>query len=221
MGSWQTMSTHMAQALWSYRANHLHPLHTTSAPAHTNTHGRTCAYTNMQWHRRRPPFPPRARTLYDGDRNKGKNLTSPPRTNSKALCSVTTQRVLSGVFHVGARNPFCRYMPIYYCTMQNTDKQSQHSWKLLCGAWLSTECHAPPGSAWQRGAVSPPAILLGSAVSTHVENSSLKIVKTETSLAAHWLRLCTSNAGGVGLIPGWGTKIPHAHMPHGTAKINK
>ena len=110
---------------------------------------------------------------------------------------------------------------MYYCTMQNTDKQSQHSWKLLCGAWLSTECHAPPGSAWQRGAVSPPAILLGSAVSTHVENSSLKIVKTETSLAAHWLRLCTSNAGGVGLIPGWGTKIPHAHMPHGTAKINK
>ena len=67
----------------------------------------------------------------------------------------------------------------------------------------------------ERGCL-PPAILLGSAVSTHVENSSLKIVKTETSLAAHWLRLCTSNAGGVGLIPGWGTK-----MPHGTAKINK
>ena len=25
-----------------------------------------------------------------------------------------------------------------------------------------------------------------------------------------WLRLCASTAGGTGLIPGWGTKIPHA-----------
>ena len=25
-----------------------------------------------------------------------------------------------------------------------------------------------------------------------------------------WLRLSTSNAEGVGLIPDWGTKIPHA-----------
>ena len=25
-----------------------------------------------------------------------------------------------------------------------------------------------------------------------------------------WLRLCTSSAGGAGLIPGQGTKIPHA-----------
>ena len=25
-----------------------------------------------------------------------------------------------------------------------------------------------------------------------------------------WLRLCTSNAGGMGLIPGQGTEIPHA-----------
>ena len=24
-----------------------------------------------------------------------------------------------------------------------------------------------------------------------------------------WLRLCASNAGGVSLFPGWGTKIPH------------
>ena len=133
------------------------------------------------------------------------------------------QRVLSGVFHVGARNPVFLQIDahleiMYYCTVQNADKQSQHSWKLLCGAWFSTECHAPPGSAWQRGALSLPAILLGSAVSTHVGNSSLKIVKTETSLAVHWLRLCTSNAGGTGLIPGWGTKIPHAHRPHGAEK---
>ena len=30
-----------------------------------------------------------------------------------------------------------------------------------------------------------------------------------TSLVVQWLRLCASNAGGVGLIPGWGMKIPH------------
>ena len=29
------------------------------------------------------------------------------------------------------------------------------------------------------------------------------------SLVGQWLRLCASNAGGVGSIPGWGTKIPH------------
>ena len=29
-------------------------------------------------------------------------------------------------------------------------------------------------------------------------------------MKVQWLRLCTSNAGGMGLIPGWGTKIPHA-----------
>ena len=29
-------------------------------------------------------------------------------------------------------------------------------------------------------------------------------------MAVQWLRLCAPNAGGTGLIPGWGTKIPHA-----------
>ena len=33
---------------------------------------------------------------------------------------------------------------------------------------------------------------------------------TGTSLVVQWLRLHTSNAEGVGSIPGWGTKIPHA-----------
>ena len=32
------------------------------------------------------------------------------------------------------------------------------------------------------------------------------------SLADQWLRLGASAAGGVGLIPGWGTKIPHAML---------
>ena len=30
------------------------------------------------------------------------------------------------------------------------------------------------------------------------------------SLAVQWLRLQASTAGGTGLIPGWGTKIPYA-----------
>ena len=32
----------------------------------------------------------------------------------------------------------------------------------------------------------------------------------ETSLVVQWLRLCTSAAGSMGLIPCWRTKIPHA-----------
>ena len=40
-----------------------------------------------------------------------------------------------------------------------------------------------------------------------------------TSLAVQWLRLCTSTAGGMGLIPGQGTKIPHA-APCGQKKRN-
>ena len=34
-----------------------------------------------------------------------------------------------------------------------------------------------------------------------------------TSLAVQWLRLRASTAGGAGLIPGWGTKIPLAVQP--------
>jgi len=29
-----------------------------------------------------------------------------------------------------------------------------------------------------------------------------------TSLAVQWLRLCASNSGGTGSVPGWGTEIP-------------
>ena len=36
------------------------------------------------------------------------------------------------------------------------------------------------------------------------------IRKIGTSLAVQWLGLCASTAGGMGSIPGWGTKIPHA-----------
>ena len=31
-----------------------------------------------------------------------------------------------------------------------------------------------------------------------------------TSLAVQWLRLYTPNAQGMGSIPGWGTRVPHA-----------
>ena len=33
--------------------------------------------------------------------------------------------------------------------------------------------------------------------------------KVGTSLVVQWLRLCAPNAGGLGSIPGGGTKIPH------------
>ena len=38
----------------------------------------------------------------------------------------------------------------------------------------------------------------------------LKLVPMGTSLAIQWLTLCSSTAQSVGLIPGQGTKIPHA-----------
>ena len=41
-----------------------------------------------------------------------------------------------------------------------------------------------------------------------------------TSLAIQWLRLHTSNAGRVGSIPGWGTKISHA-LRCGQKQTNK
>ena len=41
-----------------------------------------------------------------------------------------------------------------------------------------------------------------------------------TSLAAQWLRLCVSNAGGMGSIPGRGTKIPYT-LCHSQKKRNR
>ena len=40
-----------------------------------------------------------------------------------------------------------------------------------------------------------------------------------TSLAAQWLRFFTSNAGGLGSIPGWETKILHTAKPKKKKKI--
>ena len=41
-----------------------------------------------------------------------------------------------------------------------------------------------------------------------------------TSLVVQWLRLHASMAGGVGSIPGQGTKIPHAARPKNKNKKN-
>ena len=43
-----------------------------------------------------------------------------------------------------------------------------------------------------------------------VEEHWERKIQHGTSLAVQWLRLRVSNAGGEVLIPGWGTKIPHA-----------
>ena len=38
---------------------------------------------------------------------------------------------------------------------------------------------------------------------------TIKFILRRTSLAVQWLRLCMPTAGGVGSMPGGGTKIPH------------
>ena len=49
------------------------------------------------------------------------------------------------------------------------------------------------------------------------KNLVIKILFWGTSLAVQWLRLHTSSAGGVGSIPGRGTKVPNATW-HGQKK---
>ena len=53
------------------------------------------------------------------------------------------------------------------------------------------------------------------------QHCSLKDVQNGTSLAVQWLRLCASNAGDMGSIPGWGTKIPHAAQGSQSEKKKK
>ena len=43
-----------------------------------------------------------------------------------------------------------------------------------------------------------------------VRHVTCKVLSQGTSLVVQWLRLCTSTAGGMSLIPGQGTKIPYA-----------
>ena len=44
--------------------------------------------------------------------------------------------------------------------------------------------------------------------------NSLKLVRLGISLAVRWIGLRASTAGGAGLIPDWGSEIPHAAL-HG------
>lgn len=43
-----------------------------------------------------------------------------------------------------------------------------------------------------------------------IDNGSESLKNVETSLTVQWLRLCTSNAGDTGSIPGQGIKFPRA-----------
>ena len=45
---------------------------------------------------------------------------------------------------------------------------------------------------------------------SRLRNSTQQKWRPGNSLAVQWLRLRTSTVGGTGLIPGLGTKIPHA-----------
>ena len=48
-----------------------------------------------------------------------------------------------------------------------------------------------------------------------ITNYLYQISYKRTSLAVQWLGLSISTAGGMGLIPGQGTKIPHACSEEG------
>ena len=49
-------------------------------------------------------------------------------------------------------------------------------------------------------------------ISQYLRKKKKTYIKNEyrTSRVVQWLRLWAFNAGGKGLIPGWGTKVPHA-----------
>ena len=51
-----------------------------------------------------------------------------------------------------------------------------------------------------------------SSVSVVGKITVIKVIKSCESLAVQWLRLCKSIAGGMGSIPGGGTKVPHAEQ---------
>ena len=71
-----------------------------------------------------------------------------------------------------------------------------------------------PGSQWDpKGHFKVSQVLFREIHSCYmlaIEEPVLKRKRTGTSLVVQWLRLCTFTAGGMGSIPGWGTKILHA-----------
>ena len=55
-------------------------------------------------------------------------------------------------------------------------------------------------------------------LSTHTHTH---VITNHASMGVHWWRLCFSNAGGTGWIPGWETRISHATWPKQTNKQTK
>ena len=80
-----------------------------------------------------------------------------------------------------------KFFKSYNCVLWNTSNQTLKMIFLLFGGSLFCEN-------------------LLSFTPTYIKSGK----RFETSLAAQWLRLCTSTARGTGSIPGRGIKIPHA-----------
>ena len=58
-------------------------------------------------------------------------------------------------------------------------------------------------------------------VSLITRETRIRTTMSGNSLAVQWLGLCASVAAGLGLIPGWGIKIPQAHGMWCSQKKNK
>ena len=92
-----------------------------------------------------------------------------------------------------------------------------HSWSSRgCDHWLT--CELDLGSVAYH-----PIPYLWNVCSAHCSHSGSHFQghRLGTSLAVQWLRLCASSAGGVGSIPGQGTKIPHAVLCSQKIKLKK
>ena len=67
----------------------------------------------------------------------------------------------------------------------------------------------PQSTSWLWGSFTPSFEICALLIFVSVQWYILKDI-LGTSLAVQWLRFHASTAGGMGLIPGWGTKILHA-----------
>ena len=74
--------------------------------------------------------------------------------------------------------------------------------------------HGPPCPSLNRpGSFLPQGLRIASSV-CHFTFQKKKSHILGTCPVVHWLRLCIPNAEGMGSIPGWGTRIPHAPACH-------
>ena len=74
--------------------------------------------------------------------------------------------------------------------------------------YLQTQCEEL-GIVIKTGQFKGGSNSVGKAVKQGFNDEDLTCFQTsgKTSLVIQWLRLCVSTAGGIYLIPGWGTKI--------------